>query len=47
MRLLCVGSVAALIGFGLLLVLVPARCFAGDLSVSPTSFKESALARFQ
>ncbi|MFE4356539.1 DUF4239 domain-containing protein [Kitasatospora sp. NPDC056800] len=45
-RLLFVGSVAALIGFSLLLVLVLDRPFAGDLSVSPTPFKESALAQF-
>ncbi|MEU1285950.1 DUF4239 domain-containing protein [Kitasatospora sp. NPDC005856] len=45
-RLLFVGSVAALIGFSLLLVLVLDRPFAGDLSVSPAPFKESALARF-
>ncbi|MFF2614713.1 DUF4239 domain-containing protein [Kitasatospora sp. NPDC058046] len=45
-RMLFVGSVAALIGFSLLLVLVLDRPFAGELSVSPAPFKESALARF-
>ncbi|MFD4656399.1 DUF4239 domain-containing protein [Kitasatospora sp. NPDC058444] len=45
-RLLFVGSVSALIGFSLLLVLVLDRPFAGDLSVSSAPFKESALARF-
>ncbi|MGK5629126.1 DUF4239 domain-containing protein [Streptomyces sp. URMC 123] len=45
-RLLFVASVAALIGFSLLLVLVLDRPFAGDLSVSPAPFKEGALAQF-
>ncbi|MFD0526944.1 hypothetical protein ACFQ1I_06205 [Kitasatospora arboriphila] len=45
-QLLFVGSVAALIGFSLLLVLVLDRPFAGELSVSPSPFKEGALTRF-
>ncbi|MFB7378126.1 DUF4239 domain-containing protein [Kitasatospora purpeofusca] len=45
-RLLFVGTVATLIGFSLLLVIVLDRPFSGDLSVSPQPFKESALARF-
>ncbi|MER7752548.1 DUF4239 domain-containing protein [Kitasatospora sp. NPDC097643] len=45
-RLLFVGSVAALIGFSLLLVVVLDRPFAGDLNVSPKPFKESSLAQF-
>ncbi|MEU6239237.1 DUF4239 domain-containing protein [Kitasatospora sp. NPDC047058] len=45
-RLLFVGSVAGLIGFSLLLVLVLDRPFAGDLCVSPQPFKQSELARF-
>ncbi|MFE2410038.1 DUF4239 domain-containing protein [Kitasatospora sp. NPDC059408] len=45
-RLLFVGSVAALIGFSLLLVPVLDRPFAGELSVSPQPFKESVLAQF-
>ncbi|MEW1912042.1 DUF4239 domain-containing protein [Kitasatospora sp. NPDC085895] len=45
-QLLFVGSVAALIGFSLLLVLVLDRPFAGELSVSPSPFKEGALSRF-
>ncbi|MEV6979428.1 DUF4239 domain-containing protein [Kitasatospora sp. NPDC093806] len=45
-RLLFVGSVAGLIGFSLLLVLVLDRPFAGDLCVSPQPFKESSLAQF-
>ncbi|MEU2632410.1 hypothetical protein [Kitasatospora sp. NPDC007106] len=45
-RLVFVGAVAALIGFSLLLVVVLDRPFAGDLSVSPAPFKESALAQF-
>ncbi|WP_431683653.1 NADH-quinone oxidoreductase subunit J [Kitasatospora sp. KL5] len=45
-QLLFVGSVAALIGFSLLLVLVLDRPFAGELSVSPAPFKEGALAKF-
>ncbi|MFD0278514.1 DUF4239 domain-containing protein [Kitasatospora sp. NPDC127111] len=46
MRLLFVGSVAGLIGFSLLLVLVLDRPFAGDLCVSPQPFKQSTLAKF-
>ncbi|MET9398468.1 DUF4239 domain-containing protein [Kitasatospora sp. NPDC002965] len=45
-RILFVGSVAALVGFSLLLVLVLDRPFSGDLDVSPQPFKDSALARF-
>ncbi|GAA4870503.1 hypothetical protein [Kitasatospora terrestris] len=45
-QLLFVGSVAALIGFSLLLVVVLDRPFSGDLSVSPQPFKDGALAVF-
>ncbi|MEV7026503.1 DUF4239 domain-containing protein [Kitasatospora sp. NPDC093558] len=45
-RLLFVGSVAALIGFSLLLVPVLDRPFAGSVSVSPEPFKQSTLAEF-
>ncbi|WP_306327872.1 bestrophin-like domain [Streptomyces venezuelae] len=45
-QLLFVASVAALIGFSLLLVFVLDRPFAGDLSVSPTPYKEGALERY-
>ncbi|MFI1105733.1 hypothetical protein [Streptomyces melanogenes] len=45
-RLLFVGSVAALVSFSLLLVLVLDHPFAGDISVSPDAFKEGALAQF-
>ncbi|MEV7601368.1 DUF4239 domain-containing protein [Kitasatospora sp. NPDC089797] len=45
-RMLFVSSVAALIGFSLLLVLVLDRPFVGDLSISPLPFQESSLARF-
>ncbi|MEU8548924.1 DUF4239 domain-containing protein [Streptomyces roseoverticillatus] len=45
-RLLFAGSVAALIGFSLLLVLVLDRPFAGDISITPNAFKEGALAQF-
>ncbi|WP_395293920.1 DUF4239 domain-containing protein [Kitasatospora hibisci] len=45
-RILFVGSVAALVGFSLLLVIVLDRPFSGYLSVSPQPFKDSALARF-
>ncbi|MFD9127840.1 DUF4239 domain-containing protein [Kitasatospora sp. NPDC059571] len=45
-QVLFVSSVAALIGFSLLLVLVLDRPFAGELSVSPTPFKEGVLAQF-
>ncbi|MEU8773416.1 DUF4239 domain-containing protein [Streptomyces sp. NPDC048606] len=43
-RLLFVGSVSALIGFSLLLVIVLDCPYAGDMSVSPQPFRESALA---
>ncbi|MFI0984556.1 DUF4239 domain-containing protein [Streptomyces exfoliatus] len=45
-QLLFVASVAALIGFSLLLVLVLDRPFAGELSVSPAPYQEGALARY-
>jgi hypothetical protein len=45
-QLLFVASVAALIGFSLLLVLVLDRPFAGDLSVTPTPYREGALAQY-
>ncbi|WP_435971476.1 DUF4239 domain-containing protein [Streptomyces sp. Qhu_M48] len=45
-QLLFVASVAALIGFSLLLVLVLDRPFAGELSVSPAPYREGALARY-
>ncbi|GAA2803235.1 hypothetical protein GCM10010441_29930 [Kitasatospora paracochleata] len=45
-QLLFVGSVAGLIGFSLLLVLVLDRPFAGELCVSPQPFKDGALVRF-
>ncbi|MEU3400261.1 DUF4239 domain-containing protein [Streptomyces filamentosus] len=45
-QLLFVASVAALIGFSLLLVLVLDRPFSGELSVSPAPYKEGALARY-
>ncbi|MFJ6797692.1 DUF4239 domain-containing protein [Streptomyces sp. NPDC091268] len=46
MQLLFVSAVAGLIAFSLLLVVALDRPFAGDLSVSPQPYKESALARF-
>ncbi|WKX71599.1 DUF4239 domain-containing protein [Streptomyces sp. XD-27] len=46
MQLLFVGSVAALIGFSLLLVVVLDRPFAGDVRVSPAPYMEGSLARF-
>ncbi|MEU6862746.1 DUF4239 domain-containing protein [Streptomyces sp. NPDC046876] len=46
MQLLFVSAVAALIGFSLLLVMVLDRPFAGELSVSPSPYKEAALAQF-
>ncbi|MCB5168469.1 DUF4239 domain-containing protein [Streptomyces bambusae] len=46
MQLLFVASVAALIGFSLLLVLVLDRPFAGELSVDPSAYQEGALVRF-
>ncbi|GHE91477.1 hypothetical protein GCM10018785_67500 [Streptomyces longispororuber] len=45
-RLLFVGSVAALVGFSLLLVLVLDHPFSGDISVPPDAYKEGALAKF-
>ncbi|MEU5436057.1 DUF4239 domain-containing protein [Streptomyces sp. NPDC020719] len=45
-QLFFVGSVAALIGFSLLLVLVLDRPFAGDLSVDPGPYRQGALAQF-
>ncbi|WP_344559614.1 hypothetical protein [Kitasatospora saccharophila] len=45
-QVLFTGTVAALIGFSLLLVLVLDRPFTGDLCVSPAPFKEGALAVF-
>ncbi|MGW0362726.1 bestrophin-like domain [Streptomyces sp. NPDC002990] len=45
-QLLFVASVAALIGFSLLLVLVLDRPFAGQLSVSPAPYREGALAQY-
>ncbi|MEX0173291.1 hypothetical protein [Streptomyces sp. LMG1-1-1.1] len=45
-QVLFVASVAGLIGFSLLLVLVLDRPFAGDLSVSPAPYRQGALARY-
>ncbi|MFJ3667680.1 DUF4239 domain-containing protein [Streptomyces sp. NPDC090106] len=45
-QLLFVASVAGLVGFSLLLVVVLDRPFAGDLNVSPAPYKEGALARY-
>ncbi|MFE7513311.1 bestrophin-like domain [Streptomyces sp. NPDC057540] len=45
-QLLFVASVAALIGFSLLLVFVLDRPFAGELSVSPAPYQEGALAQY-
>lgn len=45
-QLLFVASVAGLIGFSLLLVLVLDRPFAGELTVSPEPYKEGALSQF-
>ncbi|WP_282697155.1 DUF4239 domain-containing protein [Streptomyces sp. CC208A] len=45
-QLLFVASVAGLIGFSLLLVLVLDRPFAGELSVSPAPYMEGTLARY-
>ncbi|QDQ09253.1 DUF4239 domain-containing protein [Streptomyces spectabilis] len=45
-RLLFVGSVAALVGFSLLLVLVLDHPFSGGITVSPDAYKEGALAKF-
>ncbi|MER5203786.1 DUF4239 domain-containing protein [Streptomyces sp. NPDC002825] len=46
MQFLFVATVAGLIGFSLLLVLVLDRPFAGDLTVSYQPFKESSLSQF-
>ncbi|MEU6880426.1 DUF4239 domain-containing protein [Streptomyces sp. NPDC046712] len=45
-QLLFVASVAALIGFSLLLVFVLDRPFAGELSVSPAPYREGALEKY-
>ncbi|MCJ0870663.1 DUF4239 domain-containing protein [Streptomyces sp. AP-93] len=45
MQVLFVASVAALIGFSLLLVLVLDRPFAGELSVNPSAYKDGVLAQ--
>ncbi|MEV4556207.1 DUF4239 domain-containing protein [Kitasatospora sp. NPDC049285] len=45
-QLVFVSSVAALIGFSLLLVLVLDRPFSGDLDVRPTAYQQGALARY-
>ncbi|MFE0178271.1 hypothetical protein ACFWZ2_38780 [Streptomyces sp. NPDC059002] len=45
-QLLFVGSVAALIGFSLLLVVVLDHPFAGNISVGTTAFKVGPLSRF-
>ncbi|MFE1951642.1 hypothetical protein ACFW9D_14355, partial [Streptomyces sp. NPDC059524] len=45
-QILFVASVAGLVGFSLLLVLVLDRPFAGDLSISPAPFREGALAQY-
>ncbi|MET9322981.1 DUF4239 domain-containing protein [Streptomyces sp. NPDC003038] len=45
-QLLFVASVAALVGFSLLLVFVLDRPFAGELSVGPAPYREGALARY-
>ncbi|GGZ29285.1 bestrophin-like domain [Streptomyces poonensis] len=45
-QLLFVASVAVLIGFSLLLVLVLDRPFAGELSVSPAPYRQGALAQY-
>ncbi|WP_406863806.1 DUF4239 domain-containing protein [Streptomyces sp. HUAS MG47] len=45
-QLLFVASVAALIGFSLLLVVVLDRPFSGELSVTPAPYREGALARY-
>ncbi|RSS59709.1 DUF4239 domain-containing protein [Streptomyces sp. WAC01280] len=45
-QILFVASVAALIGFSLLLVFVLDRPFAGELSVSPAPYREGALAQY-
>ncbi|MEU2832013.1 hypothetical protein ABZ667_25570 [Streptomyces lavendulae] len=45
-QVLCVASVAGLVGFSLLLVFVLDRPFSGDLSVSPAPYREGALAQY-
>ncbi|MEW2529291.1 hypothetical protein [Streptomyces sp. NPDC047071] len=45
-QMLFVASVAALVGFSLLLVVVLDRPFAGDLDVSPAPYREGALAQY-
>ncbi|MEU9130389.1 DUF4239 domain-containing protein [Kitasatospora sp. NPDC048540] len=45
-QVLFVGSVAGLVGFSLLLVFVLDRPFSGDLSVSPSPYREGALAQY-
>ncbi|MFG2334847.1 DUF4239 domain-containing protein [Streptomyces sp. NPDC048604] len=45
-QLLFVASVAALIGFSLLLIVVLDRPFAGELSVTPAPYRAGALARY-
>ncbi|MEU4065571.1 hypothetical protein AB0F25_24665 [Streptomyces wedmorensis] len=45
-QILFVASVAGLIGFSLLLVLVLDRPFAGELSVSPAPYRQGALAQY-
>ncbi|MER8236597.1 DUF4239 domain-containing protein [Streptomyces sp. NPDC094049] len=45
-QILFVASVAALIGFSVLLVVVLDRPFSGELSVSPAPYKEGALASY-
>ncbi|WP_320779919.1 DUF4239 domain-containing protein [Streptomyces sp. CRN 30] len=45
-QLLFVASVAVLIGFSLLLVLVLDRPFAGELSVSPAPYRQGALSQY-
>ncbi|QNS08350.1 bestrophin-like domain [Streptomyces xanthii] len=45
-QILFVASVAGLVGFSLLLVLVLDRPFAGDLSISPAPYREGALAQY-
>ncbi|MEU6373586.1 DUF4239 domain-containing protein [Streptomyces sp. NPDC046909] len=45
-QILFVASVAGLVGFSLLLVVVLDRPFAGDLSVSPDPYREGALSQY-
>ncbi len=46
MQIIFVASVAALIGFSILLTIVLDRPFAGGFSVSPSPFQQGALAQF-